>query len=328
MQTEIDTSEVLPRQITDKKMDSGKKEIEQNESIKKELIKKEKQEKDRAENSNPLAYKDERQNTENQETDRKKPKSTQTDTVQQHILPEEPKTSIKKIDSSAEPEDKSPVEKAIPSTEAPAATTDGKQIRDEQTEQDKKPIPDKPIPKKPQDSGKRYIWRQPEEPLYIRNAGLVLIHPFLTRFFTMLKLTANKKFIDEQAAQRGVHLLHYISHKSEEAPEYELALNKVLCGLPVSMPLEKGVELTEEEKETCESLINGVIQNWTILKNTSPDNFRVSFLHREGRLLYTSEDWQLKVENRGYDILLDKLPWAYSIIKLPWMEKVLRVEWR
>ncbi|QHT70280.1 hypothetical protein GXP67_28330 [Rhodocytophaga rosea] len=321
MQIEIDKPEASPGQITAKETDTGK-EIKNNESSTPDLAKKEKLSTNIQEDS----YQSELKNK-NQETDSRKPEISPVDDLQ-HISPEEQTNSRAKIYSSIEPEDNQTIVQTP--TKAPEMAPDGMQIPlpDQQMEQDKKSIPGKSIPKKPQDSSKRYIWRQPEEPLYIRNAGLVLIHPFLTRFFTLLKLTVNKKFIDEQAAQRGVHLLHYISHKSEGAPEYELALNKVLCGLPVSMPLEKEVELTEEEKETCESLIQGVIQNWTILKNTSPDNFRVSFLHREGRLVYTSEDWQLKVENRGYDILIDKLPWTYSIIKLPWMEKVLRVEWR
>jgi hypothetical protein len=36
----------------------------------------------------------------------------------------------------------------------------------------------------------------------------------------------------------------------------------------------------------------------------------------------------LKVQPRAFDMLLDRLPWGFSIIKLPWMQGVLHVEWR
>ncbi|GAA0191249.1 hypothetical protein GCM10009122_53590 [Fulvivirga kasyanovii] len=167
------------------------------------------------------------------------------------------------------------------------------------------------------------------EPIYINNAGLVILHPFLSRLFNMLELLENKKFKDTASAHKAVHILQYIAYKDDKTQEFELALNKVLCGLDIFEPLDNAYALEDKEKELCESLVNGVIQNWPTLGKTSPDNFRVSFLHREGRLEQAMNGgWQLYVEQKAWDVLMDTLPWSVSMVILPWMEKTLAVEWR
>ncbi len=178
--------------------------------------------------------------------------------------------------------------------------------------------------------GKKDPERPPDltiEPVYIANAGLVLIHPFLQRFFSLCKLLEKRKFKDEASAHKAVHLLQYIVAKDDKREEHQLVLNKILCGIPLSEPVDQTIVLTEEEKEICESLISGVVENWPILKKTSNDNFRVSFLRREGRLLEDEKGWLLKVEERSFDMLLEKLPWSVSMFRLPWMEKMIQVEW-
>jgi hypothetical protein len=70
-----------------------------------------------------------------------------------------------------------------------------------------------------------------------------------------------------------------------------------------------------------------VIQRSGKLSNSTVDGFRVSFLHREGVLTETEEAWTLRVEQRGYDMILQMLPWAFGTIKFTWMEKPLYVEW-
>jgi hypothetical protein len=36
---------------------------------------------------------------------------------------------------------------------------------------------------------------------------------------------------------------------------------------------------------------------------------------------------KLQVERRGFDILLDQLPWNMGIIKTQWMDEPLSVDW-
>lgn len=166
------------------------------------------------------------------------------------------------------------------------------------------------------------------EPVYISNAGLVLVHPYLTRFFKMLNLTEGRAFKDEYSSHKAAHILQYLVNKNTSAEEHELVLNKLICGIDLTTPLLRDIEITPEEIETCEGLLEGVIQNWTILKKTSNDNFRSSFLIRQGRLVLESKGWKLKVEEKAYDILVEKLPWSISMIKMPWMNNIIYVEWK
>lgn len=168
------------------------------------------------------------------------------------------------------------------------------------------------------------------EVLYVENAGIVLLNPFLPYLFQNLELTDGKTFLNEQAQEKAVHILQFIATGQEECMEYAMPLNKLLCGLPLDHPLERFVKPSEEDKQSCEVLIRAAIKQWTVLKNTSSVELQHSFLQREGKLaIRPDEQWGLQVERKSIDILLDKLPygWGYSVIQLPWMNNMLFVEW-
>ena len=74
-------------------------------------------------------------------------------------------------------------------------------------------------------------------------------------------------------------------------------------------------------------MLQSVLEYWTILKNTSIESLRESFLMRAGKLSFDGKEWLLQVEQKGYDVLLQNLPWNISMIKLPWMKYLLRTEW-
>ena len=93
--------------------------------------------------------------------------------------------------------------------------------------------------------------------------------------------------------------------------------------------MESDVALTDDEREEADALLEAVIRHWEVLRNTSGDGLRGTFLLRRGKVsLRDDGDWLLQVEAQSFDILLDRLPWGISMIKLPWMEKMLWVEWR
>ena len=169
---------------------------------------------------------------------------------------------------------------------------------------------------------------QEGEPVYISNAGLVIFHPYLSRFFNMLGLLDQKRFKDDYSAHKAAHILQYLATKNTFTEEHELFLNKILCGIEPIVPLMREIEITEEEKSVCENLIGGVIANWPILKKTSNDNFRASFLLREGKMVLEDQGWRLRVEERAYDILVEKIPWSLGMVMLPWMKKLIYVEWK
>lgn len=162
---------------------------------------------------------------------------------------------------------------------------------------------------------------------YLENAGTILIHPFLHRFFVKLDLIDGTDFKDETSRTKAVHLLAFLATKREEHPEYSLLFSKFLCGYPAGMPIPKSVEITTTEKAEAEKLLEAVITHWGALGETSPDGLREGFLQRPGKLSKTSMGWCLQVEGKTLDILLNQLPWTLSLVKLPWMKEMLRVEW-
>ncbi|MDR4505841.1 MAG: contractile injection system tape measure protein [Candidatus Scalindua sp.] len=164
-----------------------------------------------------------------------------------------------------------------------------------------------------------------EEGLYIENAGLVLLHPFLPRFFTGLGIAEEDKLLQPG---RALCLLHFLATGQVIAPEHELILPKILCNVPLETPVESDVAVTLAEQEEAAALLAAVISHWDALRNTSADGLRGTFLLRPGKVSLREADWQLMVESRGFDVLLDQLPWGISMIKLPWMERMLWVKWK
>ncbi len=164
--------------------------------------------------------------------------------------------------------------------------------------------------------------------IYSRNAGLVLCSPFLPQLFSLLNLTAEGRFEDEKLREHAVLLLQYLVLQDTYFPENEMVLNKILCGFITSAPINPMIEIDEKEKETLEKMLQGMIQNWRSIGNTSPAGFRQSFLMREGKLEQKNDAWVLTVEQKGYDVLLDQLPWSYTPIKHPWMKEMIHVKWR
>lgn len=134
-------------------------------------------------------------------------------------------------------------------------------------------------------------------------------------------------FLGDGQRQRAVHLLHYLSHGTIEAPAHALALNKMLCGMDVTAPVESGGALTEQEQQVSAQLLQAVVQNWRALRQTSAEGLRSTFLQRSGHLMQEDHQWRLRVQRGPVDLLLDQLPWSIGMVRLPWMERTLEVSW-
>ncbi len=166
------------------------------------------------------------------------------------------------------------------------------------------------------------------EPQFINNAGIVLLAPYLPRLFNMLQLTENNRFKDSEAQIRAMFLLQHAVFGIIAFPEHEMTLNKLLTGFDVAETIPQTVELTPHEKETVENMLKGALQNWQKLRNTSIEGFRAAFLQRNGKLEEKDDFYQLTVEDKAYDVLLDTCPWNFRTIKFPWMKKMIQVKWR
>ncbi|MEO8960799.1 MAG: contractile injection system tape measure protein [Ginsengibacter sp.] len=165
------------------------------------------------------------------------------------------------------------------------------------------------------------------EAIYINNAGLVLLHPFLQTLFENLKLAEENKWLDEHSQHKAVLVLEFLATGNDEFEEFNLVLNKILCGIDINEIVATDQELDEEIKNECEALLKDVIKHWSTLKNTTPGGLREAFLQRNAKLSKVDNGWLLQVEQKAIDVLLSHLPWGIGLIKLPWINEMLFVEW-
>jgi len=166
-----------------------------------------------------------------------------------------------------------------------------------------------------------------EKNRYVSNAGIILLWPFLTQFFSQLGLISEKKFYSVQARQKAILLLQYLGTGQQQISEHQLLLNKILCGWPIIQPLNLGLIIAKQEESAVNELLESLISYWTSLKATSVSGLRTAFIQREGILQRQHGGWSLKIERTGYDVLIDKLPWGIGLVKLPWMNEPLHTDW-
>lgn len=165
--------------------------------------------------------------------------------------------------------------------------------------------------------------------LRVHMAGLVLLHAYLPRLFDACHIVFDAQGrIAPPCLARAAALLHRLATGREEIHEFELDLVKPLLGLAPDAPLPVAPGLLDEaDVEECATLIAAVIAHWSMLRGTSPDGLRISFLQRQGLLRDDGRHWQLHVESESFDVLLAQLPWGISLIKLPWMTKPIFTDW-
>ena len=166
-------------------------------------------------------------------------------------------------------------------------------------------------------------------PLLVRNAGLVLLIPFIQRFLVKTgSMPADSIEIPFDTLPRAAALLSFLATGDHCLQEFELPLVKVLLGIDPRTAVPVAEEALEErDKDEAKALLQAVVNHWSSLKGTSAEGFRSSFLRRAGLLREEDGAWRLDVERKSYDILLEQLPWTISVAKLPWMNKSVLVQW-
>jgi hypothetical protein len=163
-----------------------------------------------------------------------------------------------------------------------------------------------------------------QDAIYIRNGGLVILAPYLRALFAKVNLLENRTILDVSTA---LQLTHYLAFGTDECQEWELVLNKILCGAPLNLPFERRPPLSADMKAEGDRLLMAVIANWPALKNTSPAGLRSAFLQRDGAIRHENNSWRLRLSRTPFDVLMDQLPWTISMIQLPWMPELLYTDW-
>lgn len=171
--------------------------------------------------------------------------------------------------------------------------------------------------------------RNEEVSLFVENAGLVLLTPFFAQLFQALDWTKNNVWRSQMQQHQAVRLLDYLAKGTTDGWEHDWTLNKLLCGLPLETVIEQAPPLHPETLQVTDDLLKAVINHWTVLKNTSPQGLRNMFLQRKAKLSSQPDGngWRLQVARKTEDVLIERIPWGFSVIKLPWMQNILFVEW-
>ena len=167
-----------------------------------------------------------------------------------------------------------------------------------------------------------------KDEILVKDAGLVLVGAYVPTLFKKLEYIADGTFVSEQARLKACRLLRYIVFG--DLPSDGLYfLGNYFCGLPWNFRIPKEIVLDDNEKKIAESLVMSIIENWKAIGHVSIDGFRGTFLHREGKIEKdTDEEIYLKVKQGPFDMLLDRLPWSYSMLKFKWHKKLLSTIWR
>lgn len=163
--------------------------------------------------------------------------------------------------------------------------------------------------------------------LFIQNAGLILLWPFLSRLFDKLNLLQDKDFVDENAQQKAILLTQYLATGNTDFQESFLALNKLICGAPIETFVDVELSIEKFELNLCDSLLKSVINNWEKINNSSVSTLRETFLNREGVLIRSNADFKLNIEKKPFDVLLTTLPWTISMIQTSFMKNRIIVTW-
>lgn len=162
----------------------------------------------------------------------------------------------------------------------------------------------------------------------IHDAGLVLLAPYIPMLFSRFGCVAGNMFISEDGRLKGLALLRFATFGNYDVPKIQASLMNMMCGYERTFDPQDLPVLSDEDKSVVNSLLDAVVTNWGALGSTSADGLRSSFLVRVGRIEDGEGGLMLKVATSPYDMLLDKLPWGYSMVKLPWMKSRIDVKWR
>ena len=164
--------------------------------------------------------------------------------------------------------------------------------------------------------------------LYVRNAGMILLWPFMERFFEKNGLVEESAFVSIHAQEQASWLLQrLVMGPDGELFEPHIPLNKVIVGLQPETTVYAPEPITEEQRFLIDELLSAVIEHVPAWKNLSVEDVRKAYLQREAAFSARDGQWLLQVKRETYDVLLEKLPWPVQLIRLPWLENLIVVEW-
>jgi len=190
----------------------------------------------------------------------------------------------------------------------------------------------------------------------ISAAGLVLLWPFLARWWSAMGYTEKGAFRDAGAQCRAVKCLDGLAGAASTATGFSHpTVSALLCGLPLDAafllqverapapasapqserhirhpgaqcdPPEKALSNAEHRhltawRDSLPALLPG-------LERCGPQDIKSLFLQRPGTVRTQNGVLTLHVERDASDILLRSIPWPMQQLVLPWLKTPLKIDW-
>lgn len=174
-------------------------------------------------------------------------------------------------------------------------------------------------------------WNQTKQPkdlgkgVFVENAGILLMHPFLAPLLKNLGYIKNAKQLTEPL--KAAQIVHFMATGQLECFEHEMQFAKFLCGLSSGEVMDKSMILTDEEKKEVEKVQLSALSYWKSIKSSSIPLLQNEFLKRPGKLFIDGDVKRIVVEKKTVDILMNDLPWSIGLVQLPWLKDLIHVEW-
>ncbi len=156
----------------------------------------------------------------------------------------------------------------------------------------------------------------------LHNCGILLLHPYLTSLFEEIGILKDKKFKNRKSQIKALQLMFYICTFKENVEEYEILFFKILVGLPINEFIIFSEPITISAKQKCRNVIEKLIEDWKVLKKTSLESVQQNFLQRKALLFDNEQSIEVHLETSSFDVLLEHLPFNFSIIKTPWNHRL------
>lgn len=167
---------------------------------------------------------------------------------------------------------------------------------------------------------------------YVNDAGLVIAGNFIPTLFSRsdIHLSTFDPAQNERPSPnhyRAMLMLTYLVDGSTSYRHPPSDLIKLLSGVTVDVDPPQDMQLSDNEIRLCDQMLAAILANWSILRGTSVASLRETFLQREGRLDIEGGSYRLIVQRKTVDVLVDQIPWSFSVIYFPWMAAPLLTTW-
>lgn len=162
------------------------------------------------------------------------------------------------------------------------------------------------------------------ESLKVRNAGMVLLHPFMKALFKDLGLFEGENFIGEKSQERAACIWQYLATGCDVFQDIDMHMAKILCGYPLGKAIDS-LPVGEYERNVCLKHLMRILNYWDLASDI--DELRYRFLGRYGILNKDRDAYHLYVEQHADDDAIDGSFRSPVTVRWPWQTDAVVVYW-